>query len=137
MLKGRYTIVKIHEKVNVFKLIFSAIGALGGLILTIVSLALGFSESNYVFDKGIFDLKFWRNTYGADFYTDIQNNLADAAEIFFDIRQILFVGAICFGLAMLGYFGMTFFKMLPDVVQTKAQITDDETELADSETSQE
>ena len=87
------------------KLICSIIGAIGGFI----SIILGFVVS------GMSTGSWESNTsYGGDAYTGIQNAAAQTANNVQDLAEILKTGMssalIIFGIAMIAYFGLKFFK---------------------------
>jgi hypothetical protein len=87
------------------KLICSIIGAIGGFI----SIILGFVVS------GMSTGSWESNTsYGGDAYTGIQNAAAQTANNVQDLAVILKTGMssalIIFGIAMIAYFGLKFFK---------------------------
>ena len=87
------------------KLICSIIGAVGGLI----SIILGFVVSGM--STGSWESN---SSYGGDAYTGIQNAAAQTANNVQDLAEILKTGMssalIIFGIAMIAYFGLKFFK---------------------------
>ena len=87
------------------KLICSIIGAIGGFI----SIILGFVVSGM--STGSWESN---SSYGGDAYTGIQNAAAQTANNVQDLAEILKTGMssalIIFGIAMIAYFGLKFFK---------------------------
>ena len=87
------------------KLICSIIGAVGGFI----SIILGFVVSGM--STGSWESN---SSYGGDAYTGIQNAAAQTANNVQDLAEILKTGMssalIIFGIAMIAYFGLKFFK---------------------------
>jgi hypothetical protein len=82
----------------------SIIGAIGGFVSIILGLVVsGMSIGSWEMS----------NKYGADFYTDVQNATAQAANNVQDVADILNVGLssllIIFGVAMIGIFLTRFF----------------------------
>ena len=87
------------------KFICSIIGAIGGFI----SIILGFVVSGM--STGSWESS---SSYGGDAYTGIQNAAAQTANNVQDLAEILKTGMssalIIFGIAMIAYFGIKFFK---------------------------
>ena len=87
------------------KLICSIIGIIGGFI----SIILGFVVSGK--STGGWEIN---NTYGGDAYTGIQNAAAQTANNVQRLAEIIRTGMssalIIFGIAMIAYFGIKYFK---------------------------
>ena len=84
---------------------FSILGIIGGIVSIILGLAVVY------YDTGAWEMS---NRYGADFYTDVQNSVAQAANNIQCVAEMLNTGIssmlIIFGVAMIAYFGLKFLK---------------------------
>lgn len=95
----------VQPATNIGKLFLSIIGFIGGII----SIIFGFIVSDM--NTGYWEAS---KTYGGDAYTGIQNAAAQTANNIQDLAEILKMGMsytlIVFGIAMIAYFGLKFFK---------------------------